>query len=361
MSEITDLLCQVPWLAAVGRGELSNTRKLWTHTRLPPGEPLWQQGARSGEIALLVEGELGVFVDGGRVGTVHRFELLGEAAAWFQRIDRTATVKAKFFAQVVSLPVEALSQLRKERSPVYSALLEQALVTLARRIRAVDLAIAKAGAGAVERPRREASFAQKMWRKLVPGKPKGACPELLPLLQKQPGLKLLKDHQLEEIGKSWEAVALQEGEVVFLEGEQGDSAYLVADGEIEVIRNVRGDKAQRLAVLLAGDTFGINTLVEPGTRSASCVAGGPTWIYRISRKSFRTPRGDTGTLWKESILGSLASQIRAANLALNRAKRVPPPPGGRRADSPEAFRQLLLAHGLIEGLPISEHSVDLAL
>jgi len=361
MSDVTEQLCQVPWLAPVGRGELSKTRKLWTATRLPPGEPFWNQGAKSGDIAIVTEGELGVFVDGGRVGTVHRFELIGEAAAWFQHIDRTATVKAKFFARVVSLPVEALKQLRKDRSPVYSALLEQALVTLTRRIRAVDLDIAKAGAGAVTRPTREQGFAQKMWRKLVPGKPKGACPDLIPLLKKQPGLKLLPDHQLADIAKGWEPVALQEGEVVFLEGEPGDCAYVVADGEVEVIRNVRGDKAQRLAVLLAGDTFGMNTLIERGTRSASCVAGGPTWVYRISGKVFRTPRGDSGTLWKESILASLASQIRSANLALNRAKKLPPPPGGRRADSPEAFRQLLLAHGLIEGLPTSEHSVDLAL
>ena len=361
MPEITELLCKVPWLAKVGRGELSTTRGLWTATRLPPGEPLWHQGARSSEIAILVEGELGVFVDGGRVGTVHQGELMGEAAAWFQQIDRTATVKAKFFAKVVSLPVSGLKELRRDRSPVYATLLDQALVTLSRRIRAVDLDIAKAGAGAVQRPKREAGLVQSLWRKLVPGKPKGTCPPLVPLLKKQPGLKLLKDHQLEEIAAGWEPVALQEGEVVFLEGEKGDSAYLVAEGEVEVIRNVRGDKAQRLAVLLAGDTFGINTLIEPGTRSASCVAGGPTWVYRISRKAFRSPRGDSGTLWKESILASLASQIRAANLALNRAKRVPPPPGGRRADSPEAFRQLLLAHGLIEGLPVSEHSVDLAL
>ncbi|HJN77791.1 MAG TPA: cyclic nucleotide-binding domain-containing protein [Myxococcota bacterium] len=269
-------------------------------------------------------------------------------------------MKAKFFAKTVSLPVEGLKKLRVERNPVYKALLEQALLTLSRRIRSVDLSIAKVGAGALDRPKREASFTQKMWRKLVPGKPRGACPPLIPLLKKQPGLKLLEDHQLEKIAAGWEPVAHQEGEVVFLEGERGDSAYLVADGEIEVIRNVRGDKAQRLAVLLAGDTFGINTLIEPGTRSASCVAGGPTWAYRISSKAFRSPRGDSGTLWKESILAALASQIRAANLALNRAKKVPPPPGGRRADSPEAFRQLLLAHGLIGGLPLSEHSVDLA-
>ncbi len=353
-------LFALPWLGRVGRGDLERAARHFSEQRLPPGGVLWEQGHLSTKIGILTRGELAVFVDGGRVGSVHRGELVGEAAAFFRGVNRSATVKARDHSRVALLDVEELGRLRASGSPVYLALLDQALGTLVRRVHATDLRVTSAGVGARERPGGEPSALLRLWRRLVPGKPKGACPPLTPLLRRQIGLAQLDEAALETIARPWQPLELEEGQAVFLEGQPADAAYLVAEGRVEVLRNVRGKKASCLAELGPGDLFGANALVDRAPRTASCVAARPTWLYRISARDFALAPGRSGVLWKESLLASFASQIRAANVALNNAMKVPPPPGGRRSESPEAFAALLTAHGALEGLPLSEHSVDLA-
>jgi CRP-like cAMP-binding protein len=356
----TEQLFDLPWLKRVGRGDLDQAARHFTEQRLPPGGVLWEQGQLSTQIGILTRGELSVMVDGGRVGGIHRGELVGEAAAFFRGINRSATVKARNHSRVLLLPVEQMSRLRALRSPVYEALLDQALGTLVRRVQATDRRVSAVGAGARERPGGPPSAWMKLWRALVPGQPKGPCPPLTPLLERQIGLSQLDPASLEAIARAWRPQAFEEGRVVFLEGQPGDAAYLVAEGSVEVLRNVKGDKASCLAELGPGDLFGANALVDRAPRTASCVASRPTWLYRINARDFQSERGEAAVLWKESLLASFASQIRAANIALNKAMKVPPPPGGRRSESPEAFAGLLAAQGALEGLPLSEHSVDLA-
>ncbi|MCP4809923.1 MAG: cyclic nucleotide-binding domain-containing protein [Proteobacteria bacterium] len=356
----SDLLVRVPWLAKLGRGTLGDIASDWSSVRLPVGDPLWRQGARASDIAVLVDGQLSVHVDGIQVGEVHAGELVGEAAAFFRQIERSATVKASAFSQAVLLPAGQLAALRAEDSPVYEAILDESNRTMARRIRATSRWISAASSGGLARPGGSPGMLARMWKKVVPGKPRGSAPDLVGLLRLQPGLGQLDDAELRQIARPWKSVAVQEGDVLVLEGDAGDAAWLVADGEVDVLRNVRGDSASRLATLVAGDAFGINALINPGPRTASCVAVSPTWAYKLERSDFEALQGTAGMRWKETILACLATQIRSSNLALTEARKASPS-GGRRSQTPEAFQQILKAHGLLEGLPANEESIDLGL
>lgn len=61
------------------------------------------------------------------------------------------------------------------------------------------------------------------------------------------------------------------GDVILREGEEGNSAFLITLGSVEVIIG-EGNKAKTVASLGQGDVFGEMSLLEPGPRSATIKA-----------------------------------------------------------------------------------------
>jgi CRP-like cAMP-binding protein len=61
------------------------------------------------------------------------------------------------------------------------------------------------------------------------------------------------------------------GETILTEGEEGNSAFLVTTGSVEVIIG-EGKKAKVVATLEQGTVFGEMSLLEPGPRSATIKA-----------------------------------------------------------------------------------------
>ena len=61
------------------------------------------------------------------------------------------------------------------------------------------------------------------------------------------------------------------GDVILREGEEGNSAFLITTGSVEVIIG-EGSKAKTVASLGEGEVFGEMSLLEPGPRSATIKA-----------------------------------------------------------------------------------------
>jgi protein phosphatase len=72
-----------------------------------------------------------------------------------------------------------------------------------------------------------------------------------------------------------------EGASIVREGEQGDSMYVVVEGQCNV---VRGDRS--VDRLLPGDFFGEISLLDGGPRTASIVTDTPVTVLTISRAPF---------------------------------------------------------------------------
>jgi CRP-like cAMP-binding protein len=134
------------------------------------------------------------------------------------------------------------------------------------------------------------------------------------------------------------------------------------------LRHVRGDRAELLATLKPGDQFGVNTLVERGARTASCVASTAGWLWKMDAEAYGRLRGDARMLWRESVLAVLGSQIRNANAALQRAtpamERQPAASSAgavaARGGAPkrDGFNDLLKASGFLEALPAGEAELE---
>lgn len=67
------------------------------------------------------------------------------------------------------------------------------------------------------------------------------------------------------------SVKFKAGDTILTEGEQGDTAYLIVDGSVEVSIG-EGTKAKTVGQLGAGEAFGEMSLIDPGPRSATIKA-----------------------------------------------------------------------------------------
>jgi len=77
-------------------------------------------------------------------------------------------------------------------------------------------------------------------------------------------------------------------EVIFREGDRGDSLYVVVDGEVEVSRSLPGQEAVTLARLGRGDCFGEIALVKEAPRSATVRTCCRVDVLVMDRDAFQT-------------------------------------------------------------------------
>ena len=89
-----------------------------------------------------------------------------------------------------------------------------------------------------------------------------------------------------------QTVAFKAGDTIISEGEEGDSAFLIVSGSVEVTIG-EGAKAKTLGTLEAGEVFGEMSLIEPGPRSATIRAVTDTECVATSYDEFITSLQDS--------------------------------------------------------------------
>ena len=80
-----------------------------------------------------------------------------------------------------------------------------------------------------------------------------------------------------------QTVAFKTGDVIIREGEEGDTAYFIVAGSVEVLIGAGG---RRVGALGAGEVFGEMCLIEPGPRSATVRALAETECLAASYEEF---------------------------------------------------------------------------
>lgn len=380
MLPVADELSFLPFFTRVGRFEIDKAAPRFERVSLLAGEPLWSEGDETGSLAILLSGELNVTARGRILATVKMREIVGEASAFFVGQQRTASLTATRACDVLVLRTADLRALRWQKSPVYNSLLDVALQSLVRRIHATNARLAEFVAGTVASPeRKEPGALVKLWRSFRPGGPTGPCPELGQFLRSQPGLRDMEPSVEAALAAAFVAEPMSEGQVVVLEGEPGLAGYILAEGVIDVLRNMRGDRAELLVQLKVGQQFGMNTLVATSARTASCIAATPGWLYRMDGDAYEKLTGEARRLWRESILATLAGQIAGANNALDKAMRTAkrsgaPEPSPVKSDgkpaasapnsktksgkTEDSFSRLLAASGYLESLPANAAALE---
>ncbi len=77
----------------------------------------------------------------------------------------------------------------------------------------------------------------------------------------------------------------KDGQLIFVEGTHGDWIYVVEEGEVEISKNVEGQRVV-FEVLKPGDIFGELAYIDKEPRSATATAKGTTVVGIIDRDFF---------------------------------------------------------------------------
>jgi CRP-like cAMP-binding protein len=96
----------------------------------------------------------------------------------------------------------------------------------------------------------------------------------------------LADEQLLSFARYLEVVHLPQYATVVKAGEEGDSMFMLLEGELRVRIMVQG-KESILATLEPGESFGELTLLDEGKRSADVVANVESTVLRISKEGLK--------------------------------------------------------------------------
>ncbi len=130
----------------------------------------------------------------------------------------------------------------------------------------------------------------------------------------------LPEEDLERLSQMIEQVRLPAGAVLFTEGSPGDQAYIVQDGQIEIIKAAGGRKVL-LAVLGAGEMIGEISLLEAAPRSATGQARTDSVLLSIRPEQFDQLL-NTSPSATQAILKTVTARLRSTEMALRQSEKM---------------------------------------
>lgn len=115
-------------------------------------------------------------------------------------------------------------------------------------------------------------------------------------------------------------VGLERGVALFLAGDDGDAAFVLLEGELEVRTVGKDGRELRIAAHAAGGLIGEMAALDGGPRSADVVAARPCLLWRIPRAALLDALAAHPAA-ALALLAELSARLRAANAALELASR----------------------------------------
>jgi CRP/FNR family cyclic AMP-dependent transcriptional regulator len=119
----------------------------------------------------------------------------------------------------------------------------------------------------------------------------------------------IDDDELTRIAQTMTRRRFRRDEVIFHEGDPGDSLHVVVEGRVKITReSAEGDEA--IVVILApGDSFGELVLLDGAPRSATATAMEPSETMTMSRTTF-VDLVEGGSPFRTQLLTGIARRIR---------------------------------------------------
>jgi CRP/FNR family cyclic AMP-dependent transcriptional regulator len=124
------------------------------------------------------------------------------------------------------------------------------------------------------------------------------------ILMSVPLFSELSKRHVKRIAELMDEERYHEGAKIVREGEDGDSMYVLVEGQAEVVRNDR-----TVDRLLPGDFFGEISLLDGGPRTATIVADTPITVYAIRRGPFNRMLSQEPEI-ASKVLTALARRLR---------------------------------------------------
>lgn len=144
--------------------------------------------------------------------------------------------------------------------------------------------------------------------------------EKLAVIAASPLFEMLSPVELDRLAELARTRQCAPGEVIFAEGELGDSLFVVVEGQVEVVREGADGAPQALAVLSHPEFFGEMGLIDKDYRSATVRARTQAHLLQLTSgdlRVFRQHHAEGFTFVVVNIARSLAARLREANARLS--------------------------------------------
>ena len=140
-------------------------------------------------------------------------------------------------------------------------------------------------------------------------------------LRKVPLFADLPDADLERLCEMVEEVRLAPGQVLFHEGATGDHAYVLKDGEIEIVKTASGREVLLAVRGESGDVFGEMSLLEDVPRNATIRARRDSLLIAIHREQFEHLL-DTSAAAARAMLDIILGRWRSTQTMLRQGEKM---------------------------------------
>lgn len=141
----------------------------------------------------------------------------------------------------------------------------------------------------------------------------------LAVLSGSPLFEMLSNQELEYVADLSRPRRVGAGQIIFEEGELGDSVYVIASGEVEILRRDAGGEQKVIAVLGLQQFFGEMSLIDKEYRSATVRARGECDLLHLTAENlttFRKHHRDGFTFVIINIARMISARLREANTRL---------------------------------------------
>lgn len=139
------------------------------------------------------------------------------------------------------------------------------------------------------------------------------------LLSASPLFELLSTTELEYVAELSRPRQVKAGEVVFQEGELGDALFVIASGEVEVMRKDGQGALRTITAIGSPQFFGEMSLIDKEYRSATVRAKTECTLLHLTAENltaFRRQHRDGFTFIIINIARTLSARLREANTRL---------------------------------------------
>ncbi len=139
------------------------------------------------------------------------------------------------------------------------------------------------------------------------------------LLQRSPLFEMLSEAELEYVSELSRQRKLPAGDVIFAEGDLGDSLYVIVEGEVEILRKDSGGQQKVIATLAPPEFFGEMSLIDKEDRSATARVKSDCVLIQMTAEnltSFRKQYRDGFTFMVINIARVLSARLRDATFKL---------------------------------------------
>ena len=106
------------------------------------------------------------------------------------------------------------------------------------------------------------------------------------LLKQVPVLEDMEDVELEKLTKIMYKKNYKKGEILFMEGDEGNSMYIIKRGKIKVLKTSEDGKEKILSIFSEGDFLGEMAILDSERRSATCEAMEEVEVYALYKEDF---------------------------------------------------------------------------